>query len=94
MARNGFIKKYGKSDCIHVNIKDEDLVRLIFAYGEAKNLNATKVVEKCLSCNASMQTLVDGLEREKYELLDEDQKIDLILSLKKELSNNNGGTLC
>lgn len=93
MARKrGYVKKYGNSECLHVAITDKDLIELIRTYGEAKDMNAGAVVMHVLNCNMSIQGLVDNLEREKYELLDEDQKIDLILSLQKQLSG--GRVLC
>lgn len=70
---------------MHVVIKDKDIIKYVRAYGKAKKQSNETVVMTCLTTHVTAEELYDGLEREQWELLDEDQKVDVILNLNKQI---------
>lgn len=77
---------------VKVHIKDRELTEKILYYGRRKDMNCTDVIIKLIKCKDNIDGLIDDLDREAYELLDEDQKIDVILQMQrkiKELEDKN-----
>ena len=69
---------------MHVVIKDKDVIKYVREYGKHKKWCNEKVVMTCLNSHMTIEELYDSIEREQYELLDEDQKLDVIMKLVRE----------
>ena len=85
MARSNSYVKLRHEDHFTVKIKDPEIVAKLSYYGKRKNLNMQEVIKKLILTKDNIDGLIEDLEREKYELLDEDQKIDKILELENKL---------
>ena len=83
MARgNGFITpKDIISLSLHFN--DQDLNNKLVSYGKRVNLNVSQVA--MMLCRSCIDTFIESLDREQYELLNEEAKIDTIMELKRRL---------
>lgn len=69
---------------MHVVIKDKDIIKFVREYGKHKKWCNEKVILTCLNSHMTMGELYDSIEREQYELLDEDQKLDVIMKLVRQ----------
>ena len=82
--KRGFVN-HKRKNILQVTIKDEELIEKLMEYGQRKNINLSALVTRLCRCKDNIDGLINDLEREEYELLDEDEKINVILTLKKQL---------
>lgn len=88
MARKtkGYVNRESRDGYIYVHIKDRKICDALREYGKKMDINMEILVRNILIADKSIYTLLDEADRLQYELLDEDEKIDVILEMKKKIS--------
>jgi len=81
----GYVNRSNTNGFIYVHLNDKELCDSLRLYGKRVNSNMESLIKKLIVSDKSIYTLIDELDREQYELLDEDAKVDIILKMKKRI---------